>query len=110
MSAQAIAPFRPESAPARLVECHECAQRYWLGAMEDDRVARCQRCGASIQTTSHDAFSRGFALTLTGVVLLVIACTMPFMSMSIEGRVQEAALITGAIALAEQNLWSLAIL
>jgi paraquat-inducible protein A len=110
MSAQATLAYRPEPAPARLVECHECGRRYRLGAMADDRVAACRRCGAAIRVTSRDAFSKALALTLAGVVLLAIACTTPFMSLSVEGRVQEAALITGAVALAKQNLWSLAIL
>jgi paraquat-inducible protein A len=60
--------------------------------------------------TPHDSLDRALAFAVTGIILFIIACTLPFMSLNIEGRVQEAALVTGAVALAEQDLWSLAIL
>ena len=47
---------------------------------------------------------------LVGIVLIVVANTMPFMSISIKGRVQQASLITGEIALFDQGLWELAAL
>src|SRR3712207_7749622 len=46
----------------------------------------------------------------SGCILLVVACTMPFIALNIQGRTQEANLITGAAALEEQGLWPLALL
>jgi paraquat-inducible protein A len=48
------------------------------------------------------------ALAVAGLVLVVVANTLPFMSLSIQGRLQQADLITGTVALARQGLWSLA--
>ncbi|HYM02134.1 MAG TPA: paraquat-inducible protein A, partial [Stellaceae bacterium] len=48
------------------------------------------------------------ALSLTGLVLLGIANLMPFLSLGLEGRTEEASLTTGAVALAQQGLWTLA--
>jgi paraquat-inducible protein A len=59
-------------------------------------------------TVTVDSLDRSLALTITGVVLVVVATTFPFMSLSIQGRVQQANLVTGAVALAQQGLWSLA--
>jgi paraquat-inducible protein A len=52
---------------------------------------------------------RALALALGGLVLIAIANTMPFMSLKMQGRLQEADLITGAIALLEQGIWPLAV-
>jgi paraquat-inducible protein A len=41
-------------------------------------------------------------------VLIVIANTMPFMSLKIQGRVQDADLITGVMALYRDGMWPLA--
>jgi paraquat-inducible protein A len=41
-------------------------------------------------------------------VLLVAACTMPFLTVSLQGRIQEANLVTGAAELFAQGFWTLA--
>ena len=55
-----------------------------------------------------DSLDRSLALAIGGLILIVIANTMPFMSLKIQGRLQAADLITGAIALLEQGMWPLA--
>lgn len=57
-----------------------------------------------------NSLDRSLALTLTGIVLLIVACTMPFMALTIQGRLQAADLITGAMALLHEGFWPLAIL
>jgi paraquat-inducible protein A len=47
------------------------------------------------------------ALCIAGLVLAVIANAMPLMSLRLEGRVQEASLASGAIALLQGGLWPL---
>jgi paraquat-inducible protein A len=50
------------------------------------------------------------ALAVTGLLLMVVANLMPFMSLRMEGRIQDASLASGAIDLARQGLWPLAAL
>jgi len=57
-----------------------------------------------------DSLRRSLALALTGIVLIVVANTMPFMSIMIQGRLQQASLLTGNEALFRDGLWSLAAL
>ena len=55
----------------------------------------------------ENALERSLALTITGILLLGIASGAPFLSASFQGRVQDASLLTGALALGEQGLWAL---
>jgi paraquat-inducible protein A len=102
---------RPVDEPgaARIVECHECGRRYVLGPLAPGTSAVCQRCGAGLARRPVDSLERALALALGGLVLMVVANVMPFMSLEIQGRLQQADLITGSIALFEQGIWPLAI-
>ena len=92
----------------RIVDCHECGLRHAMGDLPPQTRALCGRCGASLMRVPVNSLDRSLALTITGFVLLAIAMTFPFMSLTIQGRIQQADLVTGVIALAEQGLWSLA--
>ncbi len=95
--------------PGRIVECHDCGQRYTLAPLAPGTGASCTRCGAGLMRVPIDSLDRSLALALGGLVLMVVANVMPFMSLKIQGRLQEADLITGAIALFDQGIWPLAI-
>jgi paraquat-inducible protein A len=92
----------------RLVECPECALRHNIGELPRRAVARCRRCGAMLR--SHTSFEAALALALTGLVLILLANFMPFMSFGMEGRVQDASLSTGAFVLWGDGLWPLTVL
>jgi paraquat-inducible protein A len=92
----------------RIVECHDCGLRQDLGAVPPGMVAECRRCGGVLLSVPVNSLDRSFALTVTGLVLIVVANTLPFMSLSIQGRVQQASLVTGAIEFVQQGLWPLA--
>src|SRR4051794_4754290 len=95
--------------PARVLECHDCGQRHSFVPLAPGTVAACTRCGAGLLRRPVDSLDRALALALGGLVLMVIANAMPFMSLKIQGRLQEADLVTGSIALFEQGIWPLAI-
>src|SRR5215831_21284489 len=93
----------------RIFECPECGLRQALGALMPGSTAKCGRCGGTLLSMPESSLQRSLALVLTGLILLVLANTTPFMSLNIEGRFQQANLITGAIALWDQGLWPLAV-
>jgi paraquat-inducible protein A len=95
--------------PARIVECHDCGFRCALGRLEPGTSAACPRCGASLARMPINSLDRALALATGGLILMLIANTMPFMSLKIQGRIQQADLVTGAIALFDQGIWPLAI-
>jgi paraquat-inducible protein A len=92
---------------ARIFECHDCGLRCELGALSSLRTVRCRRCGATLLSVAPNSLDRALALTVTGLVLVAVADTMPFMSLNIQGRVQHASLLTGAVTLIEGGFWPL---
>ena len=96
-------------APAlALAECQDCGLRHRLGALPKGVVARCARCGALLR--GHSSLDGVLALALTGLVLMAVANLMPFMSVRLAGRVDDASLATGAWALGGDGLWPLTVL
>ncbi len=91
-----------------ILECDECGLRHGIGHLAPGSSALCQRCGSTLLRIPVDSLDRSLALVVGGLILIVIANTMPFMSLKIQGRLQEADLITGAIALLRQGMWPLA--
>lgn len=91
----------------RIVECSGCGLRHALEFLAPHFTARCRRCGATLLSVAPNSLDRSLALTITGLLLVLIADTMPFMSLNIQGRFQHASLLTGAIVLIEQGLWPL---
>ncbi|HSE79357.1 MAG TPA: paraquat-inducible protein A [Alphaproteobacteria bacterium] len=93
-----------------LAECHECGRFARITDLRPGQTARCIRCGAVLRRSVANSLDRTLAFSIAGLVLMAVAATAPFMSMRIEGRVQDANLITGAIELVDRGLWPLGIL
>ncbi|HXQ52567.1 MAG TPA: paraquat-inducible protein A [Stellaceae bacterium] len=91
-----------------LVECQDCGLRHRIGALAPHHVARCGRCGGLLR--AHGSLDACLALAVTGLALILLANFMPFMSLGMEGRVENASLASGALALAGQGLWPLSVL
>jgi paraquat-inducible protein A len=98
---------QPLSIPA-VVECRGCGQFYRLPALHGGSRAVCQRCGGLLRRYSAEGLDRTLAFSFCGLVLIAIANLLPFMSLSIEGRIQDANLITGAIELYDRGMYLLA--
>ena len=79
-------PAEQDDRGTRLFECRGCGMRYAFSLPAADTSANCRRCGATLISISANSLQRALALALTGLVLVVIANTMPFMSMTIDGR------------------------
>lgn len=93
-----------------LIACHECDLVHNIPPIPARAAARCVRCGAVLLRSKPDSVDRTIALTLAGIVLFVVACSFPFLSMENAGIVQETALFTGIYNLYEQKMVPLATL
>ena len=93
-----------------LVACHDCDLVNRIPPLEGRAAARCVRCGGVLLRARPDSVDRTIALTLAGVVLFLVACSFPFLSMENAGIVQETALFTGIYNLYEQKMVPLATL
>jgi paraquat-inducible protein A len=73
-------------------------------------VARCTRCGNKLYDRKRHALHRALALTLTSLILFVVANAYPFMSFQREGIEQVTTLAGGVHALSTTGMPGLALL
>jgi paraquat-inducible protein A len=106
----AAAPVDDAGHSIMIVECRHCGLRHAAAEMPAGHAALCRRCGALLLPRAAASREVSLALSLTGLILAVIANLMPLMSIRIEGRVEVASLASGALALAVGGLWPLAAL
>lgn len=92
------------------VTCHDCGLKQTLPQMPVGTKAVCTRCGSVLFQKTHDTTQRTLALSLTGLILFAIANAYPFLSMQVEGRIQETTLITGIVWLFTNNMQGLSAL
>ncbi len=93
-----------------LIACHECDLVHALGAIPTGGAAHCARCGATLYRPKSDSINRTLALTLTGLVLYVIANTHSFLGFQIGAQVRETTLGTGIYQLYQQEMQTIATL
>lgn len=87
--------------PAQTIACHECDLLQTEPELAPGQTARCARCGAFLARNPPDSLDRTLALTLTAVVLYVIANAWPLVGLELQGRRVEVTLV-GAV----QALWA----
>ncbi len=93
----------------RLRECPECGLFQRLPPLPRGAVARCPRCGAVLRRRRTDPVGRSLALAVTGVLLLVLAFTLPFIDVDVGGQTHATTLLSGPTALEQQGAWELAV-
>ncbi len=93
-----------------LIACHECDLVHALAAIPTGGAAHCARCGATLHRPKSDSINRTLALTLTGLVLYVIANTHSFLGFQIGAQVRETTLGTGIYQLYQQEMQTIATL
>lgn len=92
----------------KIIACQDCGQLTRLSVMPDKSIANCFRCNARLCHEICDTTDRTLALALTSLILFIIANVYPFLSMRIEGFVQQTNLITGIFTLYQQGMAGLA--
>ncbi|MEJ2656666.1 MAG: paraquat-inducible protein A [Desulfobacterales bacterium] len=91
-----------------LISCHDCDLIHWFGHVSEGSAARCTRCGAVLYQNKRDSIERTLALTVTGLILFVVANAFPFLGFKLQAQVHETILITGVRELYHQGVWILA--
>ena len=102
----------PVSTPREdaFVACHNCGLLHRLEALTKGSSAACARCGTVLARGKPPGFDGPLAFALAGLVLFVLANAYPLLTFELQGRSQEAHLITGVIGLWHQGMWELALL
>jgi len=93
-----------------LVACHDCDLLHRKHLLREGERATCSRCGAVLYQKKPDSLERTLILTLTNLILFVLANVFPFMSFQLQGQEQVTLLISGGMELFHQGFWQLALL
>jgi paraquat-inducible protein A len=72
--------------------------------------AHCPRCGYLLQRARTNSIERSFALSITGLLLMLPANFLPLVGIKLMGNSNSGTLWSGVSALFNEDLWSVAIL
>lgn len=114
MHASAAVAAPPNAMPearvaSRLRECPDCGLFQRMPPLPRGAVARCPRCGAVLRRRRTDPVGRSLALAITGLLLLWLAVSQPFIEVDVAGQERMTTLLSGPTALDQQGAWELAI-
>lgn len=93
-----------------LVACPACDLLHQRRDLITAGSARCSRCGSLLYHAASQSLDRPLALTLTAIVLLVLANAFPFINLSLNGQTEQARLVTGVLSLYDQGWFWLSLL
>ncbi|MCH6545045.1 MAG: paraquat-inducible protein A [Deltaproteobacteria bacterium] len=93
-----------------LIACHDCDLLHRTHPLRYGERAKCSRCGALLYQKKRDSLDRTVTLSLTALILFILANVYPFMTFKLQGRVQESYLITGVEELYVQGFMELSVL
>jgi paraquat-inducible protein A len=77
-----------------LIACHECDLLHEVQPLPEGGVARCARCEAVLLQHKRNSIDRTLAFALTGLILIIVANTYPFLALKSEGVIRETTLIS----------------
>lgn len=87
-----------------LVACPECDLLNQVPELAPGESASCVRCDATLSRNPKQGLERGLALTLTAIMLFVVANVFPFLSFGMEGVVTHTTLVSGIVGLYQEGM------
>ncbi|WP_084506638.1 paraquat-inducible protein A [Geminicoccus roseus] len=99
----------PAGTATRLIACHDCGKLHRLPVGDNLHDYKCTRCRGGLGTLSCD-LDPPIALLIAAAVSFLVANTMPFMTLNIEGIAQDSTLLSASFALWQSELWPLGVL
>jgi len=91
----------------RLIFCHDCGILVRSPPLDNNKAAKCPRCGAVLFRHKTNSIEKTLAFVIAALILFIMAHTLPFMTFSMEGREQVSHIITGIIEFFSQGMWPL---
>lgn len=93
-----------------LISCEHCASIYRRQELGPGESALCRRCGTTLWRYSGLTLSAWLALTVTAVIVFLIANAYPVAVMRVQGMVQQASLLNALIVTWQQGHWLVALM
>jgi len=92
------------------IACHECDLLHRRPELPPGATAVCRRCGAVLYRNRSESPDLPLALALSGFLFFILANYFPFLTMMVEGQIQETTLLTGIVELYQEKMPLLALL
>ena len=108
MSSHACLEDASGSDRAALIACPDCDLLHRRQPLPTGGRAECSRCGAVLYRNPWNSIESTLVMTITALILFVVANFSQFMSFELHGRVQEAYIITGVFELYAGGSWGIA--
>lgn len=102
-------PATTSSAPATLRECPDCGLFVRLPSLPRATLARCPRCGAVLCRQRTNPEARALAFATTGLLLLAVAASTPFLRLDMAGQTRQSVMLSGPTTLAALGFDALAL-
>jgi len=96
--------------PPALTACHECDLLNEVPALAPGEKAYCVRCAALLYRNPPDCIRHSLALSLSSLVLFVVANSFAFLKFGMPGNMLSTTLITGVLRLWDEGMMMLATL
>ncbi len=93
---------------ARDCECPHCGLFQFLPPLPPNAEAKCVRCDATLRRRRTNATTYVLALSLTSLVLYLIAVSTPFLFVDIVGKQRQTTMLSLPIAFWQDGTWELA--
>ncbi|MCP5363989.1 MAG: paraquat-inducible protein A [Hyphomicrobiales bacterium] len=91
----------------RLIFCHDCGILVHSPPLDNNKAAKCPRCGAVLLRHKTNSIEKTLAFVIAALILFIMAHAFPFMTFSMEGREQVSHISTGIIEFLNQGMWIL---
>ena len=88
---------------AHLMACPECDLLQEEPPLPPHRTAACRRCGVALYRDTGHGLDRALAFSLAGIVLMVVANTLPIAGLEVRGQHTETTLWGAVHALYDQD-------
>jgi paraquat-inducible protein A len=93
-----------------VIACEFCDLMHSPPQLSPGEKAYCSRCSGLLAKSSRNPVEGVLALTLSALMLLILANIFPFLHFALEGQVQENKIVTGVIGLWQAGQGGLALL
>ncbi len=93
-----------------LMACHDCDLLHRIDGHPEGGTSICSRCGAVLLSHKRNSLDRSLALTITGLILFVMANAYPLLAIK-SGSLYRAATLMGSVeVLYAAGMWQIGLL
>jgi len=96
------------AAATGLIACHECDALQRVSELPPGRIARCVCCGARLYANPRGGIDTPLALTISSLILFLVANVFPLVTLNIAGQSQQTTLSGATWALYQADMPALA--